>query len=1052
MQRRVGTVALVEGQPFARGGTATVWRGRHKPTGLPVALKALQARRRGDGATNRMILDEVLRAATLDHPSVLRVFDYGILDRDLHPELPAGTPYMVTEWADGGALRADPQGTCAWSELRELLEVLLGALAHIHARGLLHRDIKPANVLLCSDDSPRPGLKLADLGIAALMGSEAPPAHMATAGFAPPEQLDPHRAHEQGPWTDLYALGALATALLSGGAPLPDLTYQCPLPPDAPPSLHQWLAGLLAPAPLDRFRSAPAALAALDSLPDRPADALPPGRETIRSDMLTRPALPWPQPRLPDRPPTPPPAPPVDLRRAEQPLLSVRAPRLVGRHAALSVLWTELVAATAAGESRVAIVEGAQGVGRTRLVDELAWRAAEAAGVPSLRIRHSELPGDRTGLAVALRRALGVAGLQADQRQRFLLRRLARGEDPAAPSLASIEQVLAGGATARPARAAVLGWVLRALGAGGPVMLIVEDAEWAEDTWEVVETARTAGLLPPGLVVRVDIAQPVAAGPLQGESRDGPSGVDAALRVELAPLTTAEIEQVLTSAAPGRDDLCRTIVDQAHGHIQLARLLLARALGPATTLPEATLADDPLAPWRTALAELHHDQQAAVVIAAAAGLHVDRSTWRTLCADLGLNAQPDLLDRLVRCGFWTVAGRGLAFADPFALQATLELHGHDDLLARAHRACAALECRRDPVDHGRVGLHLAAAGDPLGAAPSLELGAEQALLRSDYAQAERLAGRLLGLLPEKDQGRASLLLARAAAGRGRHDEVEARCDALVWSSGTSPGLLAAALHYRAMAVRRGPKKDFVAAEALLRWAGAEAARADDRRLHGRILLESAALVRWQDPAEAVRRIEQSRSDFEAIEDRHGLADALAAEADVLVGTNGDLGRAEALLRDALVEYEAIGNAYGMARVRNSLGDILRKHGRLEAAQRAYAAARDGFHALGSPEASTAWANQVLLLLERREDRAVLSEVDALEPFVTKDISVLRPYLGLAAVTAAARLQDRTAFDAALATWLDGKLEVESDGQDLRPMLDQARAAAAVWSNGEDDDG
>jgi len=207
--------------PIGRGGMGEVWEGLHRERDLPVAVKVLTA----EGARDERFLgpfrNEVRAVAGLDHPNIVVVFDHGEItaaaaaasDGRLQP----GSPYLVMEWASGGTL-AERAPLSGWSELRRVLLCLLDALAHAHARGVVHRDLKPANVLLPGETDLRPGLKLADFGLA----SPREPTHgvlvAGTPSYMAPEQ-SAGRARDQGPWTDLYALGCVVYKLCTGSPP-----------------------------------------------------------------------------------------------------------------------------------------------------------------------------------------------------------------------------------------------------------------------------------------------------------------------------------------------------------------------------------------------------------------------------------------------------------------------------------------------------------------------------------------------------------------------------------------------------------------------------------------------------------------------------------------------------------------------------------------------------------------------------------------------------------------------------------------------------------------
>ncbi len=194
--------------------------------------------------------------ARLDHPGVVWIHDHGVASD--------GSPWIAIELASGGALdRAEPRG---WAGVRQLLEELLPALRHAHARGVLHRDLKPANVLLCTLDDARPGPKLCDSSLASVAGARGP--RGGTPDYLAPEQRDGRWADE-GPWTDLYAFGGLVWTLVCGGPPT-----TTPWAPrfTVPPELRGWVQRLRADAVPDRFASAEEAREALSRISSGVAD------------------------------------------------------------------------------------------------------------------------------------------------------------------------------------------------------------------------------------------------------------------------------------------------------------------------------------------------------------------------------------------------------------------------------------------------------------------------------------------------------------------------------------------------------------------------------------------------------------------------------------------------------------------------------------------------------------------------------------------------------------------------------------------------------------
>ena len=153
-------------------------------------------------------LEEARILARFDHPNLVRV----------HRVFEArGTAYMVMEYVEGRTLKEEVKETGPLPEerVREVLAALTEGLAAVHGAELLHRDIKPENVMVRPDGTA----VLVDFGAArqAVGGHSRSLTAVLTPGYAPIEQYS-GRGH-QGPWTDIYALGALAYEALSGQVP-----------------------------------------------------------------------------------------------------------------------------------------------------------------------------------------------------------------------------------------------------------------------------------------------------------------------------------------------------------------------------------------------------------------------------------------------------------------------------------------------------------------------------------------------------------------------------------------------------------------------------------------------------------------------------------------------------------------------------------------------------------------------------------------------------------------------------------------------------------------
>jgi hypothetical protein len=171
------------------------------------------------------------RAHTAELRSVVQLFvkEARNLSKIVHPNIVAvhqvfednGTAYMALDFVDGLDLQQiiDGQGTMPTPpEIVVLVEKLLHAIGFIHANDMLHRDISPDNVLIAKSGEP----VLIDFGAAREQASKANRAMSALRvvkdGYSPQEFYI--AGSEQGPWSDLYALGATFFHLIAGEAPV----------------------------------------------------------------------------------------------------------------------------------------------------------------------------------------------------------------------------------------------------------------------------------------------------------------------------------------------------------------------------------------------------------------------------------------------------------------------------------------------------------------------------------------------------------------------------------------------------------------------------------------------------------------------------------------------------------------------------------------------------------------------------------------------------------------------------------------------------------------
>jgi serine/threonine protein kinase len=155
-------------------------------------------------------IQEARTLAKFEHPNIVRVLNVFEANQ---------TAYMVMSYEEGESLQEilTRRKTLEEGELLDILVPIIGGLEKVHQAGFIHRDIKPANILLRKDGNP----VLLDFGSArqALGAHTKTLTSLVSPGYAPFEQY--HSGSEaQGPWTDVYGLGATLYRAVAGVAPM----------------------------------------------------------------------------------------------------------------------------------------------------------------------------------------------------------------------------------------------------------------------------------------------------------------------------------------------------------------------------------------------------------------------------------------------------------------------------------------------------------------------------------------------------------------------------------------------------------------------------------------------------------------------------------------------------------------------------------------------------------------------------------------------------------------------------------------------------------------
>ena len=385
---------------LGRGGMSVVYKAEHIRLGRKVALKVLAAPLAHDESYRERFVRESQRAADLDHPNVIPIYDAGEIeggDSD-------GLLYIAMRYVEGSDLRTilRRDGPLGVGKTIFVLDQVASALDAAHDRDLIHRDVKPSNILVAE---PSEHVYLTDFGVA--KQTTAPDLtrtgmFIGTVDYAAPEQIEGLTLDGR---VDVYALGCMLYECLAGRPPFDreaevavmhaHLTTPPPkltdVQPELPKELDRVIAKAMAKSRDDRFATAPelvdAAQAAViqrrstgtkheQAHVEQPA---PPPAEA-RDDAAAAPPTPPPEPAADPAPPAaePSPAEPVPapvstpVAAAEAPGVPAPAPPPRGRRA------------PGAGRDRAAVVAAALASG---LVAYLVAR--DDGGRPPRRPRRS---------------------------------------------------------------------------------------------------------------------------------------------------------------------------------------------------------------------------------------------------------------------------------------------------------------------------------------------------------------------------------------------------------------------------------------------------------------------------------------------------------------------------------------------------------------------------------------------------------------------------------------------------------------------------------------
>jgi serine/threonine protein kinase len=313
-----------------RGGMGEVYRAVQLSLGRRVALKILAPELADDDVFRRRFLRESRIAASIDHPSIIPIYETGE---------EGGLLYIAMRYVDGMDLATllKREGRLEPARALAIMTQVASALDAAHARGLVHRDVKPANILLAASPAGTDGhCYLCDFGLIKQVGTEeaqsaltATDQFVGTIPYVSPEQIEGRSLDGR---ADVYSLGCVLFHCLTGSAPFQGSTdievvfahmREPPPPlsgraPHLPRTLDAIIARAMAKSRDDRWPTCSSLIAALKAqvppelldpspTPDAETRSMPrPRRAAPRSSAVPTPAPLGPAaPAAPNRAPAP---------------------------------------------------------------------------------------------------------------------------------------------------------------------------------------------------------------------------------------------------------------------------------------------------------------------------------------------------------------------------------------------------------------------------------------------------------------------------------------------------------------------------------------------------------------------------------------------------------------------------------------------------------------------------------------------------------------------------------------------------------------------------
>lgn len=200
------------------GGMSFVYQVRDTSSDKLLALKMMQPRHRGDEEIILRFEQEAKAVASLSHPNVVAVHDYGVTHE--------GRMYFVMDYLEGISLAEvlDRQKGLGLRRSLPVWAATCSAVGHAHGKGIIHRDLKPSNIMLVTEGGREDVVKIVDFGIAKVLpqpGQEELRITRSGQLFGSPPYMSPEHClgKQLDARSDIYSMGCVMYETLTGHPP-----------------------------------------------------------------------------------------------------------------------------------------------------------------------------------------------------------------------------------------------------------------------------------------------------------------------------------------------------------------------------------------------------------------------------------------------------------------------------------------------------------------------------------------------------------------------------------------------------------------------------------------------------------------------------------------------------------------------------------------------------------------------------------------------------------------------------------------------------------------